>query len=111
LSEILLGKILLNKILLSDLLLSKILLSELLSSFIKKYYISIYKNKLIRKNLLLRVLSKQYTLLKNLIAIFKVKKKELLVIARLLNITANRLSKVKGIKNIKYPLGVSYILK
>jgi hypothetical protein len=54
----LLGKILLNKILLSNLLLNKILLSKLLLSSIKKYYINIYKNKPIRKNLLLRVLNK-----------------------------------------------------
>jgi hypothetical protein len=105
------GKILLNKILLSDLLLSKILSSKLLLSFIKKYYISIYKNKPIGKNLLLKALGKQYTLLKNSVAIFKVKKKELLIVIRLLSVTANRPSKVKGIKNIKYPLGASYILK
>jgi hypothetical protein len=80
-------------------------------SSIKKYYISIYKNKPIGKNLLLRVLSKRYTLLKNLIAIFKVKEKELLVVTRLLSVTANGPSKVKGIGNIRYPLEASYILK
>jgi hypothetical protein len=111
LSEILLGKILLNKILLSNLLLSEILLSKLLLSFIKKYYVSIYKNKPIGKNLLLKVLGKRYTLLKNLVAIFKVKEKELLVVIRLLSVTINGPSKVKGIGNIKYPLRASYIFK
>jgi hypothetical protein len=107
----LLGKILLNKILLSNLSLSKILLNKLLLSSIKKYYVSIYKNKPIGKNLLLKVLGEWYTLLKNLIAIFKVKEKELLIIIKLLNITTNKSSKVKEIKNIKYPLRASYILK
>jgi hypothetical protein len=111
LSKTLSGKILLNEILSSDLLSSKILLSELLSSFIKKYYISIYKNKPIGKNLLLRALGERYTLLKNSVAIFKVKEKELLVITRLLNVTTNRPSKVKGIRNTKYPLKANYILK
>jgi hypothetical protein len=107
----LLGEILLSKILLSDLLSSEILSSELLLSFIKKYHVSIYKNKPIGKNLLLKVLNKRYTLSKNSVAIFKVKKKELLVVARLLSVTANGPSKVKGIGNIRYPLGASYILK
>jgi hypothetical protein len=111
LSKILLGEILLSEILSSNLLLSKILSSKLSLSSIKKYYVSIYKNKPIGKNLLLKVLSKQYTLLKNSVAIFKVKEKELLVVTRLLSITANRPSKVKGIRNIRYPLGASYILK
>jgi hypothetical protein len=111
LSEILLSEILSNKIFSSDLLSSEILSSELLLSSIKKYYVSIYKNKPIGKNLLLRVLSEQYTLLKNSVAIFKVKEKELLVVIRLLSITANRLSKVKETGNIKYFLGASYILK
>jgi hypothetical protein len=111
LSETLSGKILLSEILSSDLLLSKILLSKLSLSFIKKYYISIYKNKPIGKNLLLKVLGKRYTLLKNLVAIFKIKEKELLIIIRLLSITINGFSKVKKIRNIKYPLGASYILK
>jgi hypothetical protein len=111
LSEILLSKILLNKILLSDLLLSEILLSKLLLNSIKKYHVSIYKNKPIGKNLLLKALSKQYTLLKNLIAIFKVKEKELLIVIRLSSVITNRLNKVKGIRNIKYPLKASYILK
>jgi hypothetical protein len=61
--------------------------------------------------LLLRALDKQYALLKNLIAIFKVKEKEFLVVTRLLSITTNRPSKVKGIGNTIYPLGVSYILR
>jgi hypothetical protein len=111
LSKILLSDLLLSKILLSDLLLSKILLSKLLLSFIKKYYINIYKNKPIGKNLLLKVLGKQYTLLKNLVAIFKVKEKELLIVIKLLSVTANKPSKVKGIRNIKYPLKASYIFK
>jgi hypothetical protein len=111
LSETLSGKILLSEILSSDLLLSKISSSELLSSFIKKYHVSIYKNKPIEKNLLLRALGKWYTSSKNLVAIFKVKEKELLVVTRLLSVITNRPSKVKKIKNIKYPLGASYILK
>jgi hypothetical protein len=105
------GKILLSKIFLSDLLSSKILLSELSSSFIKKYHVSIYKNKPIGKNLPLRVLGEQYALLKNSVAIFKVKEKELLVVTRFLSVTANRPSKVKGIRNTKYPLRASYIFK
>jgi hypothetical protein len=111
LSKILLGKILLNKILLSNLLSNKILLNKLLLSFIKKYYISIYKNKPIGKNLPLKVLGEWYTLLKNLIAIFKVKEKELLIVIKLLSVIINKSSKVKGIKNIRYLLGASYIFK
>jgi hypothetical protein len=65
----------------------------------------------IEKNLLLRVLGKRYTILKNIGAIFKVKEKEFLVVTRLLSITANRPSEVKGIGNTIYPLGVSYILR
>jgi hypothetical protein len=65
----------------------------------------------IEKNLLLRVLGKRYAILKNIGAIFKVKEKEFLVVARLLSVTANRPSKVKGIGNTVYPLGVSYILR
>jgi hypothetical protein len=107
----LLGKILSSKILSNNLLLSKISSSKLLLSSIKKYYISIYKNKPIGKNLLLKVLSKQYTLLKNSVAIFKVKEKELLIVTKLLSVTTNRPNKVKKIGNIKYPLGASYILK
>ena len=61
--------------------------------------------------LLLRVLGKQYALLKNLVAIFKVKEKEFLVAARLLSITTSGPSKVKGIGNTIYSLGVSYIPK
>jgi hypothetical protein len=105
------GEILLSKILSSNLLLSKISSSKLLLSFIKKYHVSIYKNKPIGKNLLLRALGERYTLLKNSVAIFKVKEKELLVITRLLNVTTNRPSKVKGIRNTKYPLKANYILK
>jgi hypothetical protein len=111
LSKILLGEILLSKILLSDLLLSKISLSELLLSFIKKYYINIYKNKPIGKNLLLKVLSERYALLKNSVAIFKIKEKELLVVIKLLSVTANKFSKVKRIGNTRYPLKANYILK
>ena len=59
----------------------------------------------------LRALGKRYTLLKNLAAIFKVKEKEFLVAARLLSVTISGPSKVKGIGNTVYPLGVSYILR
>jgi hypothetical protein len=111
LSKTLLGKILLSKILLNNLLLSKISSSKLLLSSIKKYYISIYKNKPIGKNLLLKALGERYTLLKNSVAIFKVKEKELLIVIRLLSVTANRPNKVKKIGNIRYPLRASYILK
>ena len=61
--------------------------------------------------MLLKALNKQYTLLKKLIAIFKVKEKKLLVVIRLLSVTANRLNKVKGIENIIYSLKVSYVFK
>ena len=53
--------------------------------------------------MLLKVLGKRYTLLKNLVAIFKAKKKELLVVARLLNITINRPSKIKEIEILDIP--------
>ena len=46
--------------------------------------------------MLFRVLGKQYTSLKYLVAIFKVKGKEFLVVTRLISVTANRPSKVKG---------------
>ena len=59
----------------------------------------------------LKVLGEWYALLKNLIAIFEVKEKELLVITKLLNITTNRPSEVKGIGNTIYFLKISYILK
>jgi hypothetical protein len=65
----------------------------------------------IGKNLLLKVLNKQYTSSKKLIAIFKIKEKELLVVIKLLNITINGPNKIKGIENTVYPLKVSYILK
>ena len=65
----------------------------------------------IGKNLPLKALGERYALLKNSVAIFKVKEKELLVVTRLLNITTNGSSEVKGIENIIYPLGASYILK
>jgi len=69
----------------------------------------IYKPR--EKNLPLRALGKRYTLLKNLVAIFKVKEKEFLVVARLLSVTINRPSEVKGIRSTVYPLGASYILR
>ena len=59
----------------------------------------------------LKALSEWYILLKNPVAIFKVKEKELLIVTRLLNITINRLNKVKGIGNTVYPLKISYIFK
>ena len=59
----------------------------------------------------LKVLGEWYALLKNLIAIFEVKEKELLVITKLLNITTNRPSEVKGIGNTIYLLKINYILK
>ena len=86
----------------------------MLSRSIKKYYVSIYNNliyKAIEKNLPLRALDEWYTLLKNLLVIFKIEEKELLVVARLLSIATNRPGKVKGIGNTVYPLGASYILK
>ena len=107
------GKILLSKILLSELLLSEILLSKLLLGSIKNIILVFIRTptKPIGKNLPLRVLGERYTLLKNSVAIFKVKEKELLVVIRLLSVTANRLNKVKGIGHTVYPLRASYILK
>jgi len=61
--------------------------------------------------LLLRALGKRYTSLKNLIAIFKVKEKEFLVVTRLLSVTTNRPSEVKGTGSTVYPLGASYVLR
>ena len=59
----------------------------------------------------LKALGERYALLKNSVAIFKVKEKELLVVAKLLSITTNGSSEVKGIGNTVYPLRASYILK
>ena len=67
--------------------------------------------KSIKKNLPSKVLSEWYALLKNPVAIFEVKEKELLVVTKLSNVTTNRPSKVKGIKNTVYPLKASYIFK
>ena len=65
----------------------------------------------IGKNLPLKVLGKRYALLKNLVAILEVKEKELLVVARLLNVAVNGFGEVKGIGNIVYPLRASYVLR
>ena len=59
----------------------------------------------------LKVLSERYTSSKNSVTILEVKKKELLVIAKLLNIAANGSGEVKGIGNTIYPLGANYVLR
>jgi len=59
----------------------------------------------------LRALGERYALSKNLVAIFEVKEKEFLVAARLLSVTANGSSEVKGTGNTVYPLGASYVLR
>ena len=66
--------------------------------------------KAVKENLLLGVLNRQYTS-ENSVIIFKVKEKELLIVTKLLSITANKPSKVKGTRNTVYPLRASHVLK
>ena len=65
----------------------------------------------IEKNLPSKALGERYASSKNPVAIFEVKEKELLVVARLSSVTANGPGEVKGTGNTVYPPGASYVLR
>jgi hypothetical protein len=83
----------------------RVLLKNIMSVSIKT------PTKPIGKNLPSKALGERYASSKNSVAIFEVKEKELLVVARLLSVTANGSGEVKGIGNTVYPPGASYVLR